>query len=37
LQAYFKKNRMLLKNVRKFVRIYFSQISIFDTKAVQDL
>jgi hypothetical protein len=37
LQAYFKKNRIVLKNVRKFVRIYFSQTAIFDTKAVQDL
>jgi hypothetical protein len=37
LQAYFKKNRMVLKNVRKFVRIYFPQTAVFDTKAVQDL
>jgi hypothetical protein len=31
------KNRMVLKNVRKFVRVYFPQTAVFDTKAVQDL
>ena len=34
LQTYFKENRILLKNVRKFVRIYISPKSIFDFKII---
>ena len=37
LQDYFKENRILLKNVRKFVRIYLPQNGIFNEKAVRDL
>ena len=37
LQAYFKENRMTLKNVRKFVRVYIPEKSIFDSIAVQEL
>ena len=37
LQAYFKENRMTLKNVRKFVRVYIPEKPIFDSIAVQEL
>jgi Domain of unknown function (DUF4365) len=37
LQAYFKKNKAILKEVRKFVRIYVPSESIFNTTSVQEL
>jgi hypothetical protein len=37
LQTYFQKNRILLKNVRKFVRVYFSPEAIFDKLAIHNL
>lgn len=37
LQSYFKKNRVSLKNVRKFVRVYIPQNAIFNTFIIQEL
>jgi Domain of unknown function (DUF4365) len=37
LQAYFEKNKEVLKKVRKFVRVYIPQNTIFNTTAVQGL
>ena len=37
LQAYFKKNRVSLKNVRKFVRVYINQNAIFNATIIQEL
>ena len=37
LQAYFNANRIMLKNVRKFVRVYISENSVFNPIAVQNL
>jgi Domain of unknown function (DUF4365) len=37
LQSYFKKNRILLENVRKFVRVYFPFTSVFNTSCIQSL
>ena len=37
LQTYFNKNRLLLQNVRKFVRIYLSPQSVFNKSAIQEL
>ena len=37
LQAHFEQNRLLLKNVRKFVRIFLSPKSIFNNTAIQAL
>jgi hypothetical protein len=37
LQAYFEKNKEVLKKVRKFVRVYIPQNAIFNTTAVQGL
>ena len=37
LQTHFKENRLLLQNVRKFVRIYLPQISVFDKVIIQEL
>jgi hypothetical protein len=35
LQNYFKKNRKILQEIRKFVRIYIPSTDVFDKKAVQ--
>ena len=37
LQAYFNKNKLDLKNVRKFVRVYIPTNSVFSSNAVQEL
>lgn len=37
LQAYFEKNKIALKKVRKFVRVYIPQKSILDIQAVKEL
>lgn len=37
LQTYFNENRLLLKNVRKFVRVFLPQKSVFDKAAIQKL
>ena len=37
LQSYFKKNRILLKNIRKFVRVYLPFTAVFDSYAIQNL
>ena len=37
LQTYFNENRLLLKNIRKFVRIFLPQKSVFNKSAVQEL
>ena len=37
LQTHFEENRLLLKNVRKFVRIFLSPKSIFNNTAIQKL
>jgi hypothetical protein len=37
LQHYFNENRILLKNVLKFVRIFLPSQSIFDAKTIHDL
>ena len=37
LQTYFNENRLSLQNVRKFVRIYLSPQSIFNTTAISEL
>jgi Domain of unknown function (DUF4365) len=37
LQTYFNENRLSLKNVRKFVRIYLPPQPIFDKIAIQEL
>jgi Domain of unknown function (DUF4365) len=37
LQTYFNENRLLLKNVRKFVRIYLPPQSIFNTQSIKAL
>ena len=37
LQTYFNENRLLLKNVRKFVRVFLPQKSVFDKTAIQKL
>jgi hypothetical protein len=37
LQTYFNENRLLLKNVRKFVRIFLPPQSVFNTTAIQKL
>ena len=37
LQSYFNENRILLKNVRKFVRIYLPPQSVFTTTIVLEL
>jgi Domain of unknown function (DUF4365) len=37
LQSYFEKNRILLKNIHKFVRVYLPLSSIFDTISIQSL
>ena len=37
LQTYFNENRLLLKDVRKFVRVFLSPQSIFDNVALQGL
>ena len=37
LQTHFEENRILLKNVRKFVRIFLSPKSIFNNTAIQKL
>ena len=35
LQSYFSENRLLLKNVRKFVRVFLPTQSIFDKTAIR--
>ena len=37
LQSYFNENRLLLKDVRKFVRIFLTPQSIFNKNAIQEL
>lgn len=37
LQSYFNENRLLLRNVRKFVRIFLPPKSIFNKTAMQEL
>jgi Domain of unknown function (DUF4365) len=37
LQTYFEKNRIFLKNVRKFVRVYCSTEAVFDKTAIHNL
>ncbi len=37
LQTYFNKNRILLQNVRKFVRIFLSPQSVFTKTAIHEL
>lgn len=37
LQSYFNENRVLLKNVRKFVRVYLPKIAVFNAVGVQEL
>ena len=37
LQTYFNENQLLLKNVRKFVRVFLPQKSVFDKAAIQKL
>ncbi len=37
LQLYFKENRIKLKNVRKFVRVYIPKIAVLNSKNVQEL
>ena len=37
LQTYFNKNRLLLKNVNKFVRVNLSPKSVFNVTAIQQL
>ncbi len=37
VQAYFKENRMLLKNIHKFVRVYIPETNVFDKESVQYL
>jgi hypothetical protein len=37
LQTYFNENRISLKNVRKFVRVYLQPQSIFNITAIQEL
>ena len=37
LQTYFNENRILLKNVVKFVRIFLTPQSVFNTTAIQEL
>jgi Domain of unknown function (DUF4365) len=37
LQTYFNENRLLLADVRKFVRVFLSPQSIFDKIAIQEL
>ena len=37
LQTYFNENRLLLKNVRKFVRIFIPTKSVFNSSAVKEL
>jgi hypothetical protein len=37
LQSYFEKNRILLKNIHKFVRVYLPINAIFDTISIQNL
>ena len=37
LQTHFEENRLLLKNIRKFVRIFLSPKSIFNNRAIQKL
>jgi hypothetical protein len=37
LQIYFNENRLLLKNVRKFVRVFLSPTSIFNKSSIQEL
>ena len=37
LQTYFNENRLLLVDVRKFVRVFLSPQSIFDKTAIQEL
>ncbi len=37
LQTHFEENRILLKNIRKFVRIFLSPKSIFNNTAIQKL
>lgn len=37
LQAYFRENRILLKNVRKFVRIYIPSESVFNVSSLKQI
>ena len=37
LQLYFKVNRIKLKNVRKFVRIYIPKTAVLNSKSVKEL
>jgi hypothetical protein len=37
LQAYFKENKLLLKNVRKFVRVFIPQNAVFINNAIRQL
>ena len=37
IQAYFKKNRLALKNIRKFIRVYIPESAIFETKVILEL
>ena len=37
LQTYFNENRLLLKNVRKFVRIFLPSKSVFNKMSIQEL
>ena len=37
LQTYFNENRHLLKNVRKFVKVFLSPKSVFNKSAIQAL
>ena len=37
LQTYFNENRLLLKNVRKFVRVFLPPTSVFDKAAIKEL
>lgn len=37
LQEYFRQNRQVLDDVRKFVRVYLPQTAIFNTKSIKEL
>jgi hypothetical protein len=37
LQSYFKINRDVLKNIHKFVRVYFPELQVFNQQSVKDL
>ena len=37
IQDYFRKNRLALRNVRQYIRVYFPENAIFDTKIILEL